>query len=47
MDKTATAATSYRRVPHVRSEILDCGHTSMIEKSDITGALIRDFAGHR
>ncbi|MFQ6395428.1 alpha/beta fold hydrolase [Nocardia sp. KC 131] len=34
----------YRRVPDVRIEGLDCGHSPMIEEPDSTGALIRDFA---
>lgn len=34
----------YRRVPRVRIEPLDCGHTPMIEEPDITGNLMRDFA---
>jgi pimeloyl-ACP methyl ester carboxylesterase len=36
----------YRRVPHVRIETLDCGHTPMIEELDTAGTLIRDFAEH-
>ncbi|WP_433522901.1 alpha/beta fold hydrolase [Nocardia pseudovaccinii] len=35
----------YRRVPGIRIESLDCGHTPMVEEPDSTGALIRDFAG--
>ncbi|MEV6426566.1 alpha/beta hydrolase [Nocardia sp. NPDC051463] len=36
----------YRRVPNVRIEILDCGHTPMLEEPDITDTLLRDFADH-
>ncbi|MET8875039.1 alpha/beta hydrolase [Nocardia sp. NPDC004604] len=36
----------YRRVPNVRIESLDCGHTPMIEDPGTTGTLIRDFAEH-
>ncbi|MEU5764079.1 alpha/beta hydrolase [Nocardia sp. NPDC047648] len=35
----------YRRVPGIRIESLDCGHTPMVEEPGSTGALIRDFAG--
>ncbi|MFD8248493.1 alpha/beta fold hydrolase [Nocardia sp. NPDC059691] len=35
----------YRRVPGIRIESLDCGHTPMVEEPDGTGALIRDFVG--
>jgi pimeloyl-ACP methyl ester carboxylesterase len=47
-DKRWPAASfqDYRRVPNVRIESLDCGHTPMIEDPGATGALIRDFAGH-
>ncbi|MET7771151.1 alpha/beta hydrolase [Nocardia sp. NPDC005366] len=45
-DKRWPAASfqDYRRVPNVRIEPLDCGHTPMIEDPGATGALIRDFA---
>lgn len=33
----------YDRVPHVRIEALDCGHTPMIEEPDSTGTLLREF----
>lgn len=33
----------YQRVPNVRIESLDCGHSPMIEEPDSTGALLRDF----
>jgi len=36
----------YRRVPNVRIESLDCGHTPMIEEPGPTGALLSDFAEH-
>ncbi|RJO78468.1 alpha/beta fold hydrolase [Nocardia panacis] len=36
----------YRRVPRIRIEPLDCGHTPMIEEPEATGALLRDFAEH-
>ncbi|MQY31305.1 alpha/beta fold hydrolase [Nocardia aurantia] len=34
----------YGRVPGIRIETLDCGHTPMIEEPGPTGALLRDFA---
>ncbi|MET9489536.1 alpha/beta hydrolase [Nocardia sp. NPDC006630] len=40
----ASSFQDYRRVPHVRIESLDCGHTPMIEEPGATGALIHDFA---
>lgn len=45
-DKRWPAASfqDYRRVPDVRLESLDCGHTPMLEEPDATGSLIRDFA---
>ncbi|WP_328405823.1 alpha/beta fold hydrolase [Nocardia sp. NBC_00403] len=45
-DKRWPAASfqDYRRVPNVRIESLDCGHTPMIEDPGATGTLIRDFA---
>lgn len=36
----------YRRVPGVRLETLDCGHTPMIEDPADTGPLLRDFVDH-
>ncbi|MBH0780434.1 alpha/beta fold hydrolase [Nocardia sp. NEAU-351] len=33
----------YSRIPDVRIETVDCGHTPMIEKPDATGTLLRDF----
>ncbi|MFQ6325915.1 alpha/beta fold hydrolase [Nocardia sp. CWNU-33] len=47
-DKRWPAASfqDYRRVPNVRIESLDCGHTPMIEDPGATGTLIRDFAEH-
>lgn len=41
-----SSVEDYHRVPHVRTEIPDCGHTPMIEEPDITGRIIRDFAEH-
>lgn len=45
-DKRWRAASfqDYRRVPNVRIESLDCGHTPMIEDPGAAGALIRGFA---
>ncbi len=40
----AASFEDYRRVPHVRIESLDCGHTPMIEEPEATGTLLRDFA---
>lgn len=47
-DKRWSAASfqDYRRVPNVRIESLDCGHTPMIEDPDVTGALLHDFVEH-
>lgn len=47
-DKRWPAASfqDYRRVPNIRVESLDCGHTPMIEDPAATGALLRDFAEH-
>ncbi|MFJ1457879.1 alpha/beta fold hydrolase [Nocardia sp. N2S4-5] len=47
-DKRWPAASfeEYRRVPNVRLESLDCGHTPMLEDPVPTGTLIRDFAEH-
>ncbi len=45
-DKRFPAASygEYRRVPNVRIESLDCGHSPMIEEPGPTGTLIHDFA---
>ncbi|MDA3642590.1 alpha/beta fold hydrolase [Saccharopolyspora indica] len=41
-----SSAQDYRRIPGARIEILDgVGHTPMFESPDITGGLLRDFAG--
>ncbi|MGW4772685.1 alpha/beta fold hydrolase [Nocardia sp. NPDC004278] len=47
-DKRWPAASfeHYRRVPNVRIEALDCGHTPMIEDPGATGTLIGDFVEH-
>jgi pimeloyl-ACP methyl ester carboxylesterase len=39
-----SSAQDYRRVPQARIEILDVGHTPMLEDPDTTGALLRGFA---
>jgi pimeloyl-ACP methyl ester carboxylesterase len=39
-----SSAEDYRRVPQARIEILDVGHTPMLEDPDTTGALLRGFA---
>ncbi|MEV5652447.1 alpha/beta hydrolase [Nocardia sp. NPDC052254] len=39
----AVSYAEYRRVPKVRIESLDCGHTPMIEEPGPTGTLIHDF----
>lgn len=40
----ASSFEDYRRVPGVRIESLDCGHSPMIEEPGPTGELLRDFA---
>ncbi|MCC3317553.1 alpha/beta fold hydrolase [Nocardia africana] len=40
----AASFQDYRRVPDVRIESLDCGHSPMIEEPGPTGELLRDFA---
>jgi pimeloyl-ACP methyl ester carboxylesterase len=39
-----SSVEDYRRVPQARIEILDVGHTPMLEDPDTTAALLRGFA---